>query len=111
MTEDAKPKWTPGPWTIQMSADQRPYIVPADKGRPILAKAYRDSLDGDLPSDANANLIAAAPELYDALETISEALHEGLMDLQKLGGGMFSFPLIEAALGDANAALRKARGE
>jgi len=65
-------KWTPGPWSINTGLDQRPYIVAGEKNWPPLGKVYRDSIDGDLPWEANAHLIAAAPELYEALWQLVE---------------------------------------
>lgn len=59
-------KFTPGPWKWQKAGeDDQPYLAPD-----ILLVAYDGGgPDGVDPSDAaNAHLIAAAPELYDALE-------------------------------------------
>lgn len=63
MTE---PKFTPGPWKVIESG------VVAE-GRFVIARIYLDPLKEENAaieeSVANAHLIAAAPELYEALET------------------------------------------
>ena len=75
MTE---PKWTPGPWRVGIDDDGNPL-----SGRPCVDAAaeydctivhfagfvqeYWRSARGDREIHANARLIAAAPELYEAL--------------------------------------------
>lgn len=62
-------KWTPGPWVVV--ADESAAQV---KGFPcIYANNYTivgtEGMYGDIDTDfANAHLIAAAPDLYEALE-------------------------------------------
>ena len=68
---------TPGPWTIVESSDGRPYI--RANGRTI-AKTYRSAIVAArsrpdygsgievLPGVENARMIAAAPDMYEALK-------------------------------------------
>ena len=58
---------TPGPW----STDR--FWTMADNGCILIAKIYRTQQEPDIEGDANARLIAAAPELLEALRAISEA--------------------------------------
>ena len=54
------PRWTPGPWRadgLQVIAD--------DRG--VIAKIPTPHTDGTFDCEANARLIAAVPELYEAL--------------------------------------------
>ena len=61
---------TPGPWRPLPAMDGH---IEAKCG--LIAKAYRDSIDADdLPVEANARLIAAAPEMLEALEAIASPL-------------------------------------
>ena len=88
-------KWTPGPWECNPSAfmsdhsDTRTYFVVTGKGL-----AGREK--------ANAQLIAAAPYLYEALNSLAQE-----MDMDGLNSGTTYGPMIY----DAMQALAKARGE
>lgn len=77
---------TPGPWKVD-----RPYIRGA--GRAI---ATLESGRNEVEDAANARLIAAAPELYEALVDLIGFLFHGKKDRQ--------------AILRATAALAKARG-
>jgi len=80
-------KWTPGPWV---------WSNPTTDGIPNVIDPYMCQGDGFVEvSDANAHLIAAAPDLYEALKCWVEE-EEG-----KGRSGTIS----------AYAALAKARGE
>ena len=117
----AEPKWTPGPW----KADIRVGCVavyPADRHHECLAGAsewaihYKNGHEitdengrfvrWEVPDEivANAHLIAAAPDLYEACE----AALEHLLYLRRMvRGPRVSDKTIELL----EAALRKARGE
>lgn len=77
----AAPKFTPGPWTIEepMGADN-PWIVEAGKAVHewrCLAIVPCDADDDEVPrleAEANARLIAAAPDLYRLLTAAKHAL-------------------------------------
>jgi hypothetical protein len=57
-------KHTPGPWQVHGS-----HIYTADPERALLAQVFNSgSKASDYPLQANARLIAAAPELLEALK-------------------------------------------
>lgn len=59
--------WTPGPWTYELAAGA------------INAEAWKDEYSpcvASYVSEANGHLIAAAPELYEALEMCRWELHK-----------------------------------
>ena len=97
-------KFTPGPWkAINMSWE---YSVIIDEDAARIAQVFiRDEVDEETQDkfeeikDANANLIAAAPDLYEALETTCEYC---------IGKEATDCPCERCITGKA---LRKARGE
>ena len=95
-------KWTPGPWEVcDLSIrDGVPVheITSLHDSCWIAQVQDHRNCSGTLPGSANAHLIAAAPELYEALEALVPFVNgafEGAMQRVK----------------SARAALRKARGE
>lgn len=96
----SEPKFTPGPW--RLDADSHIRATNDDRHKTI-ALIPPDFHSADI-WDANAHLIAAAPELYKALEgmVIGSKLRLMLSDKDILP---------ESPLGIAVAALAKARGE
>lgn len=97
----SKTKFTPGPWKVI----ERGIVA---VGRFVVAEVIPDPLQKENAAirelKANAHLIAAAPELYKALEgmVIGSKLRLMLSDKDILP---------ESPLGIAVAALAKARGE
>ena len=89
-------KWTPGPWSINEDASGDIFISSADGHYVAEIGAPED--DSALP---DANLIAAAPEVYDACLDLL-AWHDVLADPQWHGS-----PSQTKAI----TALAKARGE
>lgn len=92
-------KHTPGPWAISQN---NPRLVKHLSG-PVLAECGPVNTE---EAQANARLIAAAPELFDALNKLlsraeyhldRSATHDGLMNVD--------------AIVDARAVLAKAKGE
>lgn len=92
-------KWTPGPWVVGNGLDMK--SVYGGKHEQLLAISTGEdygSYFGDDTDDiecmeqANAHLIAAAPDMYKALQTLAR-----------------NFP--DCATQDAVDALAKARGE
>jgi hypothetical protein len=62
----AEPKWTPGPWRVGREVpqyDNEGYYVHANGL--LIARLW--AVDSRDPETANANLIAAAPDLYTYL--------------------------------------------
>jgi hypothetical protein len=88
---------TPGPWKV---AD-RFYIFMDDDVACEVAKVCDENIDDDMlgQCDADARLIAAAPELLDALVAMREAFLSNGTDSQ------------HSACRMADAAILKARGE
>lgn len=87
-------KWTPGPWVFDGTGPHN--VFGCD-----ISNSLGDSIAGswhgrDEVAKANAHLIAAAPELYDALE-----------EMLRIVGG-YEYPETAKM---ARAALTKARGE
>lgn len=83
-------KHTPGPWLAAASASSVvgwPVVSPAAQGRLICNVNYvrHSKIDPAVPGDgafnsesrANAALIAAAPDMYEALKEIETALLDG----------------------------------
>jgi hypothetical protein len=95
-------KWSEAPWTVavpEAKAERQKLFVRCARridGAPAgIAVAHVTAAAGSAERDANAVLIAAAPDLYAALEAF---MRLGTMDDQ-------------AAIDAARAALAKARGE
>lgn len=84
-------KWTPGPWVTVRFVDDDDDIFTIGHKRGGIARMILHSQKQKDDAAANARLIAAAPELYEALYGLMHG-HDGS---------------IEAA----QAALAKARGE
>lgn len=99
---------TPGPWMYVQSKSKNVngYIVPLPRpdgmGLVTNIATIRPHVIGTHEVEANARLIAAAPELYEALEAIERALHDR---------NYFAIESAFDAGGFGSAALRKARGE
>jgi hypothetical protein len=72
-------KHTPGPWVIGMGADRAPIIhTKPDSWSPFgqgVAHVCRRPENGSA-MEANANLIVAAPEMYEALKGIKDYAEE-----------------------------------
>ena len=88
-------KFTPGPIQKEFNNDAK-WLLTDEDGYPIA-----DVYGGDMITDeANANLFAAAPDMYEALDNLLEAWDEW-------GVSLFPDPFADMA----RAALAKARGE
>lgn len=92
---------TKGPWPVELTGDGKRYLVgvgliEGPHGYDV-AEVYSDDCDQDEAS-ANANLIAAAPDLFEALDRMV-ADHEAIQ--------CKPWPSYDAA----KAALKKACGE
>ena len=98
MTQETK--WTPGPWTL--SADTSPRVMgPSKHGENVVAKVYFREFTN--LTQANAHLIAAAPELYEALKEAQKDFCE--RHCADLDGDHWE------ECTDMQAALAKARGD
>ena len=93
----AEPKFTPGPWLFSSYKSGNSVIVIDGKEFDVATVNYPNR-------DANAHLIAAAPELYEALEGLLADITE-YQEINNLGGQNNHWQV------KAKAALAKARGE
>ena len=94
------PKFTPGPWSADTWPDGKGLaFVIKEKGN----EAEDDDILCALSNHADARLIAAAPELYEACAEILD----GLDAITPMG----KWRLIDEWSAKARAALAKARGE
>ncbi len=102
-------KATPGPWTAfdNAGSNMQGYGQPSgvhgegDHRMKIICGCFGD-IGGEEVATANANLIAAAPELYAALES-------ALMPVEMYHA--YSWPDRAGVIPKIKAALAKARGE
>ena len=108
-------KFTKGPWAIHKQAY---CCVTTESGQTLAncGSACRNYGDIDLfraEQLANTNLIAAAPELYDALDSHEQPLRVAINILHRMGSAAASEVADELreALGASCSALAKARGE
>ena len=91
-------KFTPGPWNTEYSYRKDWYEIYGDEGMIMIAAAFNCQHKLDR---ANAALIAAAPDMYEALES-SAAYFEMLESATGVEHGQ---------LHTIRAALKKAQGE
>jgi hypothetical protein len=97
-------KHTPGPWKVTGKGPYRE-IVAAKDDAPIGYRTY----GGDSEAQANAHLIATAPELLTALKGIRFLVPHGLNWLDERGSDR-EHARGEAALVALDAAIAKAEG-
>ena len=91
---------TPGPWKLKLGKGiQYTYLVADKKGQDIANWAHYPNAT-KAQTKANARLIAAAPELLDALREAYAAMEP-----------MHHEPVVSEALDAARAAIAKATGE
>lgn len=96
-------KWTPGPWAFSFESIDPSWAIVTTSGGAIVA-----NVNADHRQEANAHLIAAAPDLYKALEGCLDSL---MTHIHNEYDGVYSeedFAEIEAPY---IAAISKARGE
>jgi hypothetical protein len=97
-------KFTPGPWALDQCG--RIYVIRATDCS--VGEAYRSDFDPpSLPTKANAALIAAAPDLYAALNSLLKTVVD---DLGECGYDEEDIADHEGVK-RATSALAKARGE
>jgi hypothetical protein len=69
----SEPKFTKGPWQVQFRpGDLGPKVVARD-GSPVASDLW--FREKSVEDDANAHLIAAAPDLYAALDACLDLIH------------------------------------
>ena len=103
-------KHTPGPWvilkgydgTVEVSAS-RPYrINNISAGTPLICDVYQHPEFDGFSSQANANLIAAAPENLQSNSELATIVRELC--------AAYGHPLPDAAIARSEAAIAKATG-
>ena len=92
-------KWTPGPWRVGFEGSATSQLAERNKDCDCPPFAFGQTV-GVVCNRSDAHLIAAAPELYQALEELAEEASWSAAAVDKNG-----------ALDKALAALAKARGE
>lgn len=93
--------FTPGPWVIEKAADA--YCIASVGNLVIMPSSGKVKHDN---TEADAQLIAAAPDLLEALEDLADDISERFdMDDRSTNPGM------KRAMEAARAAIAKARGE
>lgn len=108
-------KHTPGPWKFRQPLHDKMRGLPvrtlevlAEQNgiyKPYVADVRSLDAEGNDNTEANARLIAAAPDMLDALEAI---LGEALLDADD---GELALIACEAIRSNARAAIAKAKGE
>lgn len=94
-------KFTPGPWAINSLTG--PTEIAAVKPFRDIGVAYTDGYGADATGVANARLMAAAPDLYEALTRLLASHGPGNAEAHQPG--------CQCAVHEAMAALAKARAE
>ncbi|CEF54582.1 hypothetical protein [Acetobacter ghanensis] len=111
-------KFTPGPWHLEAGFESSPgdfeeYWQVHDGQDAIVCSSSFCTAEN---KEANARLIAAAPELYEALNGLLRTLAESGIELDSLSSPTPLINLLNteeeyAVLEQSRAALAKARGE
>lgn len=101
-----KAQHTPGPWQIQRGVPIGFGLVASAGLRQKIVSAEGVS---DSEADANARLIAAAPDLLAALQAIEDDL-SGVISVAAIDGQIERLPSLKAARDLARAAIAKAKG-
>ena len=70
-----KTKFTPGPWEISQDNGWRCGVLTSDEHFFIECETVSDKNEACFENDANARLIAAAPEMYGLLEKLISAMN------------------------------------
>jgi hypothetical protein len=107
-------KHTPGPWTQGWSKNGIDCVWLAGKIEPVIGMGDDDDWI-DCGTEANARLIAAAPELLEALQEAKAALEwcveqGGGPTCEHESGGVVCFCKENKAISSARAAIAKATG-
>lgn len=104
-------KWTPGPWTWDAALDHNWDVQVWSSPNSRVCFVAHDGENGNPTGQANARLIASAPDLYEALAA-SELVMTALAAISKhMLEPFVSGAQLTSALVAARAALAKARGD
>lgn len=107
-------KFTPGPWHVQKGFNT--IFTTSDPAKQTgitiaIAKVLDDQVGSQSECNANASLIAAAPDLYEALKEVLLAERLGTRPPETAMQAEEKLDRIKYAVNKAEAALAKARGE
>ena len=100
-------KHTQGPWKYQVSGFNTNQIVSVDNESQVAAVAYGN----DETSLPNAQLIATAPELLEALKEAQRMLKTAIRYFPKSIRDSDRFSLLNVLANSVNPAIAKAEGE
>jgi len=99
-------KYSQGPWTAdegKVLAADGSVIARARCSESCGNKTYNEQFDEVL---ANADLMAAAPELLEALICVIEVMYESVSDARDYASGSMAIAAIEKATGEPYEKLR-----
>jgi len=99
-------KYTPGPWRVYQ---EKPHYYSVGTNY-VHDRGHDSNVVRDVRNEANACLMAAAPELLEALEELHAISGEAHIEL-KNSHAVRKMGQFLAAREKAQAAIRKARGE
>lgn len=66
----SEPKFTPGPWFIDVNTMFDKVFIMCKENLPVNCGFIAEMADTNKNREADTNLIAAAPEMYELLDTI-----------------------------------------
>ena len=98
-------QWTPGPWAVKWETN----VFGGERLVAGTGGHTSNISDVEPENRANANLIAAAPELYDALAELKRLLTGA--DVRILGENIATDIVASIVFDKADRALARARGE
>jgi len=104
MTTATKQGHTPGPWHVEDAPDSGLIFIRSHPAEVSLANIRKGQ---DHPNEANARLIAAAPELLEALQSI--LFQAGCREARDLGN--LNYDRLHAVEAQARAAIARATGQ
>jgi hypothetical protein len=118
-----KTAFTPGPWEVRLDHDEglkRDWrSIVADGGRTSVVRpdsystnkwGERETVCGMWVTEANANLIAAAPDLYEALDEMVKVIEQYIIPIHERENPGTPLPEPDF-ISKARASLSKANGE
>lgn len=85
--QDTEP--TPGPWVARESENGRVFVVSRTESPPPLADVGKERRSTNALADAE--LMAAAPEMQDALEDLTEAVQKALGDPENVSSEAYEY--------------------
>ena len=103
-------KHTPGPWKAEWHRKYKQWNVFPESGKAVVSVTDLCGEYSKEETEANARLIAAAPDLLEALMTEQKALELAHTNYGEVGGAKTHWGIFEAADTQARAAIAKATG-